>query len=268
MPEWRHRRAARRRGAASGASAGEGSARGRLVRGSLGVIDSTGRYIARSCLPRRKIMRGVKPPLRLSIQLRTAGGYIEIQHAGRFGIGHGRGRAAPKSQAAWKPRLAREVTQIRSWGTAPRTMVQGRRAQAIDDDGFARGAQALDTCRHRFRSGRRDHRLSVTTACDLPPLLPAGEPQQSNPVSSFISALAPVENCESESDRLVMQDTDVSVSFETRDFVQTAKAVKSNSNQVLRARAAPFFAEEVPKAGTAPHPHRGRHRHWQTPFAR
>jgi hypothetical protein len=31
---------------------------------------------------------------------------------------------APKSQAAWKPRLACEVTQIRSWGTAPRTMVQ------------------------------------------------------------------------------------------------------------------------------------------------
>src|SRR5262249_23627258 len=30
----------------------------------------------------------------------------------------------PKSQAAWKPRVACEVTQMRSWGIAPRTMVQ------------------------------------------------------------------------------------------------------------------------------------------------
>src|SRR4029450_9136950 len=49
-----------------------------------------------------------------------------IAQWGGCGVGGGGGgrRLAPHSQAACKPRLACEVTQIRSCGTAPSTMVQ------------------------------------------------------------------------------------------------------------------------------------------------
>src|ERR1700754_738406 len=66
-------------------------------------------------------MRGVSPP-RLAIQRRTSDGYMEYSIWVASGLVTAR-PLAPKSQAAWKPRLAGEVTQILSWGTAPRTMV-------------------------------------------------------------------------------------------------------------------------------------------------
>src|ERR1700730_7709737 len=75
-----------------------------------------------NCLPRRKIMCGVKPP-RAAIQRRTCDGYIEYSICVASGLVTAR-PLAPKSHAAWKPRLACDVTQILSWGTAPRTMVQ------------------------------------------------------------------------------------------------------------------------------------------------
>src|ERR1700679_992348 len=75
-----------------------------------------------SCLPRRKIMCGVNPP-RWAIQCFTADGYIEYSIWVASGLVTAR-PLAPKSHAAWNPRLACEVTQILSWGTAPRTIVQ------------------------------------------------------------------------------------------------------------------------------------------------
>jgi Lipocalin-like domain len=47
-----------------------------LVRGAAWASKWQGRYIASSCLPRRKIMRGLKPP-RLAIQCWIGEGYIE-----------------------------------------------------------------------------------------------------------------------------------------------------------------------------------------------
>src|ERR1700738_1225873 len=74
-----------------------------------------------SCLPRRKIICGFSPP-RAAIQRRTGKGYIEYSVRVDSGLVTAR-PLAPKSHAAWKPRLARDVTQILSCGTAPRTMV-------------------------------------------------------------------------------------------------------------------------------------------------
>src|SRR4030081_3004259 len=75
-----------------------------------------------NCLPRRKIMCGVKPP-RCAIQRRTGDGYIEYSIWVASGLVIAR-PLAPKSHAAWNPRLACDVTQILSWGTAPRKMAQ------------------------------------------------------------------------------------------------------------------------------------------------
>src|SRR4029079_7721562 len=75
-----------------------------------------------SALPRRKIIFGVNPP-RCAIQRFTGAGYIEYSIWVASELVTAR-PLAPKSHAAWKPRLADEVTQIRSWGTAPSTMVQ------------------------------------------------------------------------------------------------------------------------------------------------
>ena len=72
--------------------------------------------------PERKIMRGFRPP-RWAIQRRMFGGYIEYSIRVASGLVTACPRA-PKSHAAWTPRLAREVTQIRSGETEPRTMVQ------------------------------------------------------------------------------------------------------------------------------------------------
>ena len=67
-------------------------------------------------------MCGVRPP-RWVIQRFTCEGYIEYSIWVASGLVTAR-PLVPKSQAAWKPRLACEVTQIRSCGMAPRTMVQ------------------------------------------------------------------------------------------------------------------------------------------------
>ncbi len=75
-----------------------------------------------SCLPRRKIICRFSPP-RCAIQRRTGDGYIEYSILVASGLVTAR-PLAPKSHAAWNPRLALDVTQILSWGTAPRTMVQ------------------------------------------------------------------------------------------------------------------------------------------------
>jgi hypothetical protein len=74
-----------------------------------------------SCLPRRKIICGFRPP-RAAIQRRTGEGYIEYSICVAPVLVTPR-PSPPKSHAAWKPRLARDVTQILSCGTAPRTMV-------------------------------------------------------------------------------------------------------------------------------------------------
>jgi hypothetical protein len=73
-------------------------------------------------LPRRKIIFGVSPP-RAEIQRFIGAGYIEYSICVASELVTAR-PLGPKSQAAWKPRLAAEVTQIRSCGTAPSTMVQ------------------------------------------------------------------------------------------------------------------------------------------------
>ena len=67
-------------------------------------------------------MFGVNPP-RLEIQRLIAVGYIaySICVASRLVTAR---PLRPTSQAAWKPRLALEVTQMRSCGTAPSTIVQ------------------------------------------------------------------------------------------------------------------------------------------------
>ena len=75
-----------------------------------------------NCLPRRKIICGLNPP-RCAIHRRTDEGYIEYSICVASGLVIAR-PLAPKSQAAWKPRLAFEVTQILLCATAPRTMVQ------------------------------------------------------------------------------------------------------------------------------------------------
>src|SRR5262245_51921869 len=75
-----------------------------------------------SCRPERKIIRGFNPP-RWLIQRRMLAGYSENSIRVASGLVTAWPRA-PKSQAAWKPRLARDVTQMRSGETAPRTMVQ------------------------------------------------------------------------------------------------------------------------------------------------
>src|SRR3978361_900362 len=75
-----------------------------------------------NCLPRRKIICGFRPP-GAAIQRRTCEGYIEYSIWVASGLVTAR-PLAPKSQAAWKPRLACEVTQILSGAIAPRTMVQ------------------------------------------------------------------------------------------------------------------------------------------------
>src|ERR1700691_1332891 len=75
-----------------------------------------------NCLPCRKIICGVSPP-RWAIHRRTADGYIEYSIWVASGLVIAR-PLAPKSHAAWNPRVACEVTQILSCGTAPRTMVQ------------------------------------------------------------------------------------------------------------------------------------------------
>src|SRR5262249_47269728 len=69
-----------------------------------------GLYIARSALPRRKIMRGVKPP-RSGIQVCTGSGYIEYSCwvASRSVIVR---PLLARSYAAWKPSVARGVTQM------------------------------------------------------------------------------------------------------------------------------------------------------------
>jgi len=67
-------------------------------------------------------MCGVNPP-RAAIQRFTGEGYIEYSIWVASGLVTAR-PLAPKSQAAWKPSSACEVTQILSRGTAPRTMVQ------------------------------------------------------------------------------------------------------------------------------------------------
>ena len=74
-----------------------------------------------SSLPRKKIICGFSPP-RAAIQRRTGDGYIKYSVCVAPGLVTSRPFAA-KSQAAWKPKLARDVTQILSCGTAPRTMV-------------------------------------------------------------------------------------------------------------------------------------------------
>jgi hypothetical protein len=51
------------------------------------------------------------------------GGIHRIQHLGRLAMVIVR-PLGPKSQAAWNPRFAYDVTQILSWGTAARMMVQ------------------------------------------------------------------------------------------------------------------------------------------------
>src|ERR1700676_1797741 len=75
-----------------------------------------------NCLPRRKIMCGVNPP-RCEIQRRTGDGYIEYSIWVASALVTAR-PFEPKSHAAWKPRLAFDVTQILSCGIAPSTMVQ------------------------------------------------------------------------------------------------------------------------------------------------
>src|SRR5450759_245480 len=81
-----------------------------------------GLYMACNCLPRRKIICDFNPP-RCAIQRRTGEGYIEYSICVASGLVTAR-PLAPKSHAAWNPRLACEVTQILSCGTAPSTMVQ------------------------------------------------------------------------------------------------------------------------------------------------
>src|SRR3979411_1893712 len=75
-----------------------------------------------NCLPRRKSMRDVKPP-RCEIQRRTGVGYIEYSIWVASALVTAR-PFEPKSHAAWKARLAFDVTQILSCATAPSTMVQ------------------------------------------------------------------------------------------------------------------------------------------------
>src|SRR5215210_9512573 len=75
-----------------------------------------------NCLPRRKIICGFNPP-RCAIHRRIDDGYIEYRICVASGLVIAR-PLAPKSHAAWKPRLAFDVTQILSCATAPRTMVQ------------------------------------------------------------------------------------------------------------------------------------------------
>jgi len=74
-----------------------------------------------SCLPRRKIICGFSPP-RAAIQRRTRDGYIEYSVRVAPELVTSRPLAS-RSYAAWKPKLARDVTQILLCGTAPRTMV-------------------------------------------------------------------------------------------------------------------------------------------------
>src|SRR3977135_410806 len=86
---------------------------------------SHGRYIAARSRPLRKIMRGDSPP-RWSIQRCTASGYMEYSVCVASGLVVLRPLEAG-FQAAWNPSRAREVTQILSGGTEPRTMVQAER---------------------------------------------------------------------------------------------------------------------------------------------
>src|SRR5213594_4303230 len=90
-------------------------------------------------------MRWVRPP-RAEIHFRTGGGYIEYSMWVASALVTAR-PLAPKSQAAWKPRLACEVTQIRSWGTAPSTMAQ---ALVFVDIGADPAAAIIGNPHHRL----------------------------------------------------------------------------------------------------------------------
>ena len=94
-----------------------------------------------SCLPRRKIICGFSPP-RAAIQRRTGEGYIENSICVASGLVTER-PWAPKSHAAWKPRLACDVTQILVVRNRAENDGARRGAQAVDDDRLARSAQAL-----------------------------------------------------------------------------------------------------------------------------
>ena len=74
-----------------------------------------------SSSPRKKMSCGFNPP-RAAIQRRTWDGYIEYSVRVAPGLVVSRPLAS-KSHAAWKPKLARGVTQILSRGTMPRTIV-------------------------------------------------------------------------------------------------------------------------------------------------
>ena len=74
-----------------------------------------------SSSPRRNISCGFNPP-RAAIQRRTSDGYIKYSVRVASGLVTSRPLAS-KSHAAWKPKLARDVTQILSRGTMPRTIV-------------------------------------------------------------------------------------------------------------------------------------------------
>ena len=74
-----------------------------------------------SSSPRRKIRCDFNPP-RAAIQRLTRDGYIEYSVRVAPGLVTSRPLAS-KSHAAWKPKLARDVTQILSRGTTPRTIV-------------------------------------------------------------------------------------------------------------------------------------------------
>jgi len=74
-----------------------------------------------SSSPRKKMSCGFNPP-RAAIQRRTRDGYIEYSVRVAPELVTSRPLAS-RSYAAWKPKLARDVTQILSRGTMPRTIV-------------------------------------------------------------------------------------------------------------------------------------------------
>lgn len=72
-------------------------------------------------------MRGVSPPWRV-IHCRTAAGYTSQSSCVPSAL-YTAAPLGPIFHAAWKPKFARGVTQMRSRGTVPRTSVQADRQE-------------------------------------------------------------------------------------------------------------------------------------------
>jgi hypothetical protein len=140
-----------------------------------------------SCLPRRKIICGFSPP-RAAIQRRTAEGYIEYSNCVAPELVIVR-PSPPKSHAAWKPRLARDVTQILSRGTAPRTMVhaEAHRPSIMTVSPEARRLSYLLT----YAPIRPPRSSAIRTTAWLAPTPAKRRTAASSPVTYFIPRPSP-----------------------------------------------------------------------------